>query len=1095
MKKNDMKIILDDKTLLNPEQIDIYNGLKSIGNEIASFYFDGVKIYENEEIKTKSYLLSHIAREIEGSLRDIFSEEKRDEIICEKCEQLIVKQKSHIESICESLGVDKEDYFAREWFKVSKKFHKFAHRQGAWKEPRGEYIGEEIWKDFERILLALVGNFYNLLDRVDRIIKYEKPSKRMIQVLPNLLKSKAVSYYFFKNVKSKYWLEPLKEKGYFNPENNPKTYQDSQKDCYVTPYWNILDYLRKIVNDNLQKPDQKITNILVKIVNSIINYSDENGRRIDNYRTDFFMLRIIRTFPKEKIEKQHIDFIKVALQTNWGSSLLQSEIVKYFIPKLIIDENKDCLLYLLEIIFSFQEKENKKHAPLIEEYHLKEFIEENTPAIAELCGLEAAEVAINKIKYLVKHDYSDFNNKFSIYTIEDKAESPTKEDYEYQIVRFTRNMLLLLDIDKTRGKIEQLLTEKPPIFNRIAIYIINKNYQKLNDIFWGINRNFINEEELKHELYELVKNNCRLFTDEQVEKMINWIEKASYISSDVKHEYFKDNQEDIKKYIALKKKEWLTALLETKNEKVLEKYNKYNDINPKEITHPGYDYWFEDWQGDKSPISQEKLLEKTNKEIANYLINFKEEGEWGMFSIGGLSYMFRESVFEQPERFVDDLNPFLEIPQIYQSDILSGINKGCRENKIFDWEKVFVFIEQTISVDYFWKAQHQKRKHNYREWVISEILELIKEVTKDDKNVNNLKFLPKIEKILLKLASKIEPKKYSAENIVNKAINSNLGKLLSAMVFYSFRYAKKNKSENTERWPKKIKIYFDKMLNRKDNPHIELGAVVGKYLPSIYYLDKEWITINFNNIFNKEIQQLWEVAFSSYLFYSATIYKEFYILFKQDNHLLKGIITNFEEEFSEKHFVQHICLAYLEGWEKLEDSNSTICKLIENKKIAHLEEVISFMGSKKSNLFIEKIKPLWRKMISVLENEINDPKYQKVIAKLINWLDLVDEMDNDIFNWIILSVKYIYLKPNIYSFLESLLVHSEKTPQKIGMILIEMADKVVLYPRDEEVIKKIVQKIYEKDQKDSANKVAYTYGENRYYFLQDLHNKYNTTNI
>jgi hypothetical protein len=457
--------------------------------------------------------------------------------------------------------------------------------------------------------------------------------------------------------------------------------------------------------------------------------------------------------------------------------------------------------------------------------------------------------------------------------------------------------------------------------------------------------------------------------------------------------------------------------------------------------------------------------------------------------------MFRESVFEQPERFAGDLNPFLEIPQIYQSDILSGINKGCRENKIFDWEKVFVFIEQIITVDYFWKVQYQKRKHNYREWVISEILELIKEGTKDDKNVNNLEFLPKIEKILLKLASKIEPKKYSAENIVNKAINSTLGKLLSAMVFYSFRYAKKNKSENTERWPKKIKIYFNKILNRKDNPPIELGAVVGKYLPSIYYLDKEWITINFNNIFNKEIQQLWEVAFSSYLFYSATIYKEFYILFKQDNHLLKGIVTNFEEEFSEKHFVQHICLAYLEGWEKLEDSNSAICKLIENKKIAHLEEIISFIGSKKNNLSIEKIKPLWRKMISILENEINDPKYQKVIAKLINWLDLVDEMDNDIFNWITLSVKYIYLKSNIYSFLESLLVHSEKTPQKIGMILIEMADKVVLYPRDEEDIKKIVQKIYEKDQKDSANKVAYTYGENRYYFLQDLHNKYNTTNI
>jgi hypothetical protein len=1090
MKKNDMKIILYDNTLLNPEQIDIYNGLKSIGNEIASFYLDGVKIYKNGELKTKSYLLSHIAREMESGIRDILSEKERDVKKCEMCGQLIVEQKSHIESICEALGVDKEDYFAREWFKVSKKFHKYAHRQGAWEEPREEYIGEEIWKDFEKILLVLVGNFYNLLNRVDRIIKYEKPSERMIQVLPNLLKLKAREYYFFKNLKSKYWLKALKEKGYFNPENNPTSYNDSQKDYHVTPYWHILNYLRKVTDDNLRNFDQKITDILVEIVNSIINYKDESGRRIDNHKTDFIMVRIIRTFPKEKIEKQHIDFIKVALQTKWGSSLLQSEIVDYFIPKLIKDKNKECLLYLLEIILSFQEKENK-YTPLMEEYHLKELIKKNTSGIAELCGLEAVEVAINKIKYLIKHDYSDFNNKFSIYTIEDNDQSSTKENYECQLVHFIRDVLCLLDVNQIKGKVEQLFTEKQPIFNRIAIYIIAKNYKKLNDIFWGFNRNFINKEELKHELYELVKNNCRFFNDKQLEKVINWIEKASYISSVVKHEYFKDNQENIKKYVALKKKEWLTALLETKNEKVLEKYNKYDDINPKEITHPGYDYWFEDWQGDKSPITKEELLEKTNKEIADYFINYKEEGEWGMFSISGLSYMFRESVFEQPERFVDDLNPFLEIPRIYQSDILSGITRGCRENKIFDWKRVFVFIDQIISVDYFWKEKYQKRQHNYREWVISEILELIKESIKDDKSVNNLKFLPKIEKILLKLASKIEPKKYSVENIVNKAINSNLGKLLSAMVFYSFRYAKKNKSISTEKWPKKIKIYFNKILNRKDNPPIELGAVVGKYLPNIYYLDKEWITINFNNIFNKEIQRLWEVAFSSYLFYSATIYKEFYILFKQDNHLLKGIVTNFEEEFSEKHFVQHICLAYLEGWEKLEDSNSTICKLIENKKIEHLEEVISFMGSKKNRLSIEKIKPLWRKMNSVLKNEINDSKYQKVIVRLINWLDQLEELDDDVFNWIILSVKYIYLQPNIYSFLKSLLVHVEKSPQKIGIILIEMADKVELYSTDEEDIKKIVQKLYERDQKDIADKIAITYGENSYYFLQDLYNFYN----
>ena len=54
-----------------------------------------------------------------------------------------------------------------------------------------------------------------------------------------------------------------------------------------------------------------------------------------------------------------------------------------------------------------------------------------------------------------------------------------------------------------------------------------------------------------------------------------------------------------------------------------------------------------------------------------------------------------------------------------------------------------------------------------------------------------------------------------------------------------------------------------------------------------------------------------------------------------------------------------------------------------------------------------------------------------------------------------------------------------------------MVDKAELYPSDEGDIKKIVQKLYEMGQKDIADKVANIYGENGYYFLEDLYNKYN----
>ena len=55
---------------MDSRQIEIYKGLKTIGNEIAAFYSDGIKV-ANSDHDVKAYLLAHIAREIEGGLKDV----------------------------------------------------------------------------------------------------------------------------------------------------------------------------------------------------------------------------------------------------------------------------------------------------------------------------------------------------------------------------------------------------------------------------------------------------------------------------------------------------------------------------------------------------------------------------------------------------------------------------------------------------------------------------------------------------------------------------------------------------------------------------------------------------------------------------------------------------------------------------------------------------------------------------------------------------------------------------------------------------------------------------------------------------------------
>ncbi|WP_028840990.1 hypothetical protein [Thermodesulfobacterium hveragerdense] len=76
---------IDRSSSLDDYQIHIFNGLKEIGKEIANLYYDGVRIFESN-FTSKPYLLAHIAREIEGGIRDIFASNIKEKVqICPQC--------------------------------------------------------------------------------------------------------------------------------------------------------------------------------------------------------------------------------------------------------------------------------------------------------------------------------------------------------------------------------------------------------------------------------------------------------------------------------------------------------------------------------------------------------------------------------------------------------------------------------------------------------------------------------------------------------------------------------------------------------------------------------------------------------------------------------------------------------------------------------------------------------------------------------------------------------------------------------------------------------------------------------------------------
>ena len=912
------------------------------------------------------------------------------------------------------------------------------------------------------------------IDRVLQLIKNDKPLE------DHLFKTLAITDNPFP------LLRPLEDAGYFRPENNLAPIEVPNKKGYFTiPHWNVLGYLKNVATYNNKDFDNEVTNILIEIINSIIDYRTDTGERIDNYRTDWILTKIIFLLPIEKIKTKHFEFIKTALKSKWDTTLISSEIGKSFIPVLLKNNSKDLLLELLEILLEYQINDNKdydKYMPIVDSYWLKEALKYHKKSIAQLCALEAAEIALGKISEIIKKDESQFSD-ICIPTIEDHPQSTFPDGYECQLVHFVRDMLELSASDQILEITKKLLNGEHPIFKRLAIHIINYCYNDLNELFWNWKDNPLNERLIKHELYELIKNNCTSFNKSQIDIILKWIEEKDYYISDE----IKDDEKRVEQIKSYRKKEWLSALLNTKDKDVTDLYDKYYRINPAKLDYPGFDYWIESGCGTVSPIEETDLLTKSNDEIVDYIISFKEISGWKKPTVDGLARTLNKCVSDSPQKFTDNIKPFLSVQRVYQHALLWGFSDAWRANKDFEWKSLLSFISEILKSDNFWNEEYADKGFHYRNWIISQIADLINDGTKNNNHAFGTELLPDAEKILLLLAEKTVADSHEMHDIVTTVLNSVKGKIFTAMINYSLRYARINSKDKEERWVETIKNDFTNRLDRNIESSLDFSVVLGEYLPNLYHLDEEWTISNINRIFLKTDDTYWHAAFTGYLFYASRVYVHLYKLLTQNSHYEKALNTNFEDEHITERVAQHICIAYLEDWEKLEDDASLISKLIKSDNTKHLSAIISFFWMQRDHATDKikiKIKPLWKKLHLRLSQFQEEKEYQKLISDISKWLVLVDEIDDDVFEWLKLSTKNIETNFNSHFFIEYLLKHVEKTPEKVGQLFIEIISNGFYPEYKQENIIQIITLLNSHNQNEIAIKICNLYMNEGFVFTR-----------
>jgi adenosyl cobinamide kinase/adenosyl cobinamide phosphate guanylyltransferase len=883
-------------------------------------------------------------------------------------------------------------------------------------------------------------------------------------------------------------LKPLKEAGYFDPEKNPGPIEvENQKGYFTIPHWNVLNYLENVAEKNKTETSPEISNLLADIINRIINYKTEKSERIDNYRTDWIITKIIFLLPLENIQEQHVEFLRTVLHSKWETSLISSEIGKSIIPAILEKGSKKLLLQILEIVFDYKElnkNSTDRYVSLVESYWLKEALQQHNDSIFKLCGKEASDIVIDKIQKIIEKDKTQFNNIW-VPTIEDHSQTSFPDRYECQIVYFVRDCYQTLSPGDISEKVKWLFSQEHPIFQRLALHTINYHFEDLSFLFWNWKENPLEVLSIKHELYELLKNNCKSFDSEQIDKVINWIEKKEYYIS----EEYKDDIKVSEKIYAYRKKEWLSSLLEINNDRINSLYYKYNSINPAELDHPGFDSWSESGWGSESPIEEAELLSKSADEIVEYLNNFKEKGGWKGPSVEGLTGVLKKCVSGNPEKFTVNISTYLKLKRVYQQALLWGFSEAWRSERVIDWHALFLYINGILNSVNFWNESYPENGYNYRNWIISQIADLINDGTRNDQHAFDPTFLPEAEKILFILVEKAESNYYEIHDIVTSVLNSNRGKIFTAMINYSLRNARINKKDEEFKWIESIKTEFTARLDKNIESSLDFSVVIGEYLPNLYYLDKEWVISNINSLFPIEMPKYWEASFAGYLFYASTVYSYLYNLLSKNGHYKKALSIEFKDDHVRDRVAQHVCVAYLEGWEKFEDADSLINLLINSNNVKHLSAVISFFWMQRKNTTEKvknRIKPLWEQLFNRIAAKEENEEYQKLISDTSKLLSLVEKIDDDIFKWLKLSAKYINKNFNSPFFIEYLLKHVNESPKKVAELFLEILNSGFFPDYKKENILEIIGKISNGESKDTAIRICNLYLNKGFEFTRPI---------
>lgn len=981
---------------LKENQIKIHNGLKTIGNEIAAFYLDGVRMLNDENFGTKAYLLAHIAREIDGGLRDLLS----DDIDDPKFESI---ESNHLKSILSSLDIDDiGDSFARFWNTTAKQFNKFAHRSGAYKDPRVPDQVISLWNDYEIILLKLTGEYINQIKLLDRIIK-KNPDDKVINLAKNFIREDSKQIHFYNNLKNTNWFLPLYKADFFDASKIPNVSENK--------YWSPIAYLTLVSEKINQGTLDEIHSVeLIKIIKDIATSENYNNYS-DDIRLWYFLFKILSNLPAKFLKTDFLGYYKNFFNSKYDLSLASMGIIDLLKSYLNEKELSEDSVKIFEelLVFSFglikKDKSNdgsEYYNSRVENYLLKEISKDRLVCekIANLINDNTVLSIIDEFEKYLKSEYEIGIFKNSIFFDEERGYN--EESIEIIYTDFLKNLLFFInqkDGQRLRNIVSELISSRytHSFIIKLSYYFISLNWNTTKSEFFELikdedKRLCFSSWENNQDLYFLLESISMKLEDKECEIILEIIQNGS------QDEYF--CKDDIERFKEL----WITPLRE--NEFFKSYYSSLKAIQEEghKIYKPKKET-FVTW-GTQSPYTKSELNKFSGIELASRLRDFDPVRGFRTPDADGFADVLEEFISETPEKFTDNYIDFLNLQFLYTTKIMYGLYKALDSKKEIDWRSILDFILKYISEVGFKKNELKLENNHYSYSNYSFLIAACRLISKGNRSAKDnydKSLIPLTEKIIKILLTYTvdDPVDTEKTGSMMQLINSNNGVIIECYTLFLLRKARDlNHDGNVhlKKWKKSEQLIFDDFFKAELR---EVFMFLGFWKPQLYFIDKKW-TLDKVKTIPSQKTDLIKAFFGTHIEADDPTQLDYDLL---KDVYRRAILENWEFDSSgmSNSIARHLGVFYLFGHDSLE-ANSLLDVFFKTKQTDKIGKLVHFFShyvkgyidtltdEAEAIIIKKRIIKLWERTFSTL-TEINSESSKVEISGLVNFLQYVDEIN------------------------------------------------------------------------------------------------------